>query len=439
MNLNRSLFAPNEHVLCAVSGGADSMALLCLLLKVREELSVTVAAAHFNHRLRGAESDRDEAFVRDFCQAHGIELTVGTADVKAYAEANGKSIEEAARILRYDFLTGLPCDKIAVAHNADDNAETVLLHLLRGSGLRGLCGIAPMRGKIVRPLLHVSHAELEQFLRAEGIAWVEDSTNTNTDYARNRIRHEIMPLLKKENPNLLNTLRSQSALLRKDDELLDSQAQALVDAARQDGFYRCDVLNTAPDALQKRALRIILRKHLPQDVTLRHIESIQSLLVNPSPSAQLSLPHGLTMRRRYGLFEITADLQEKNFLPTRLNIPGETEIPSLGVKINCKITKNLQIISNNPFHFAIRYDMIAPHEVYARPRQVGDALTLSCRKRLKKWFIERKLPACERERAIVLSCGEAVVAVPILGVDRAYRPSVGEDALLISIEPMPNL
>ncbi len=439
MNLNRELFSPKEHVICAVSGGADSMALLYLLLQARQELSVTVAAAHFNHRLRGAESDRDEAFVRDFCRAHGIELTVGSADVKAYAKQNGKTIEEAARILRYEFLTSLPCDKIAVAHNADDNAETVLLHLLRGSGLHGLCGIAPIRGKLVRPLLHATHAELEQFLRTQGVAWVEDSTNHDTDFTRNRIRHELLPLMKRENPRLLHTLCAQSVLLRREDALLDSYAQALVEQARQDGLYRCDVLAEAPDALQKRALRLILRTHLPQDASLPHIEAMQALLTNPCPSAQISLPHRLTVRRRYECFEIMAQTNCTEFLPTRLNVPGITEIPALGIKIRCKITENLQNFSNTPFQFALRYDMIAPHELTARPRQTGDKLTLSCRKSLKKWFIERKLPACERERTVVLSCGGTVVAVPVLGVERDYRPTEGEAALLISIEPMPNL
>lgn len=439
MSLNLPLVACGAHILCAVSGGADSMALLWSLWSMRKAHGLTVTAAHFNHRLRGEESERDEAFVRDFCGRHGIELTVGSADVNAYAHEHGKSVEEAARILRYEFLNSLPCDKLATAHNADDNAETVLLHLLRGSGLRGLCGISPVRGKLIRPLLQYSHEELVEYLRSEGIAWVEDSTNSCTDFTRNRLRREVMPLLKRENPNLLSAVTAQSMLLQQDDALLDSYAEELVCQAATDGQYRCDVIVNAPEALQKRALRLILHKHLPQDVSLVHIKAMQSLLTNPSPSAQISLPHGLTVRRCYDCFTVQTDCEPKSFPPTVLCIPGETILPSLNLKIVCKITKNLQIFANNPFHFAVKYDMIAQHEFIVRPRQSGDTLTLGCTKSLKKWFIERKIPAHERASALVFSCAEKVVAVPRLGVDRDFCPTDGQCALEISVEPLPNL
>ena len=193
------LIAAGDRVLCAVSGGADSMAMLWCLHSLREELSISVCAVHFNHRLRGAESDRDEAFVRAFCAEHGIELTVGTAAVDAYT-ASG--VEETARRLRYAFFETLPCDKLATAHTADDNAETVLLHLLRGAGLRGLCGIPPRRGRYIRPLLCVTRGQITDYLRQEGIMWVEDSSNAADDCRRNRLRHQVMPLLKLEMPEL---------------------------------------------------------------------------------------------------------------------------------------------------------------------------------------------------------------------------------------------
>ena len=168
-------------VLCAVSGGRDSMALLHLLSALAEERGFRAAAAHFNHRLRPT-ADRDEAFVRDWCREHDIPLTCRAGDVKEFAAREGLGIEDAARKLRYAFLetaaTDMGADRIATAHHREDNAETVLLHLLRGSGLRGLGGIAPVRGKIIRPLLEISRAEIDEYVRRHGLPYVEDDSIT---------------------------------------------------------------------------------------------------------------------------------------------------------------------------------------------------------------------------------------------------------------------
>lgn len=435
LELLKGCLNAGERVVCAVSGGADSMALLYSLLCLRESLCITVQAAHFNHRLRGAESERDEAFVRDFCEKNDIFLHLGSGDVRAYAQNNGKTLEEAARILRYEFLQSLPCDKIATAHTADDNAETVLLHLLRGSGLTGLCGIAPIRGRIVRPLLHVTRAQIEQYLYQEGISWVDDSSNTCEDFARNRLRHTILPLLKRENPNLLQTVSRQSELLRQDDAYLDSLAHELVKSAQRDGKFDCQSLLSAPDALQRRALRLIVRRFLAQDVSMQHICDLQKLLSNPSASASLSLPHGLQAQKCYGLLRLC--FQSPCVKETELQIPGQTLLAELGMKITCKITKNLQIFSNTPFHFCVKYDMIAQHGIFARPRRSGDALTLSCRKSLKKWFIERKIPVFDREKLPVFVTGDTVLAVAGLGVERSFCAKEGDEALIITIESLP--
>ena len=190
-----ALFSPGAQVVCAVSGGADSMAMLCCLRELAAELSVYVRAAHFNHRLRGAESDGDEAFVRAFCAAEGIELVCGAPEKPARSE-------EEAREQRYAFLDSIPCDAVAIAHTAEDNLETLLQHLLRGSGLRGLGGIPPRRGRYVRPLLAVSHAQARDYLRARGTGWREDATNAEDGCQRNRLRHGVLPLLAAETPEL---------------------------------------------------------------------------------------------------------------------------------------------------------------------------------------------------------------------------------------------
>lgn len=426
------LFSAGDRVVCAVSGGADSMAMLWCLYQLRETLSVSVAAAHFNHRLRGAESERDEAFVRSFCAAHGIELTVESGDVAAYAAQSSLSTEAAARELRYAFLERLPFDKIAVAHTADDNAETVLHHLLRGSGLRGLCGIPPTRGRVVRPLLTVGREDVLAYLRAEGLQWVEDSTNALDDCTRNRLRHRVLPLLKEENPNLTERLTAQSALLRADDRYLDALAQELLDRARRDGGWHCPTLRGAPDALLRRALRLLVRQALPQDVSATHIAALQALLHNPSPSARLSLPDGWIACRCYDLLQLRQG-EFGSFSPTVLNFSGETHLVGSGWKISCEISEKNQ---TTPYHFAVKYDMIRRSILTARPRRSGDTLLLSGGHRvtLKKLFIDRKIPRFLRDTLPVIEADGVILGVAGLGADSHCRPAAGEAALMIHIE-----
>ena len=428
------LFSGGGRVVCAVSGGADSMAMLWCLYSLREALGIAVSAAHFNHCLRGAESDGDEAFVRSFCAAHGIELTVGRGDVSAFATESGRSLEDAARIKRYEFLESLPCDWLATAHTADDNAETVLLHLLRGSGLRGLCGIPPVRGKLVRPLLSVTREEVVAYLRAEGIPWREDSTNMEDGCVRNRLRHHVLPLLKQETPDLSQKLLRQSELLRGDDAFLEEAAQTLCQRADAPDSYRIPPLLSAPDALQKRALRLILRRYLPQDVSLAHIEALQALLRSERPSALLSLPGGLTVRRRYDAFTVSAEEPPK--LHKTPLLPGVTELPELGLRITCELTENCEKTENTPFHFAIKYGIISGSQLFARSRESGDVLTLKNghTKSLKRLFIDRKIPLAERQRLAVITAGDTVLAVAGLCVNHLVLAQEGERAAVFRIE-----
>ena len=191
----QNLISPGDQIVCAVSGGADSMALLFAMYLLKEEWNLQLSAVHFNHHLRATESDEDERFVRDFCEGYGIPLYVGSAQVKT----GEKGLEAAARDARYAYFATLP-GKIATAHTADDNAETMLMHLLRGTGLKGLGGIAPKRNNLIRPLLSVTRQEVLAFLEEYSLPYREDSSNATDLFLRNRIRHHVVPLLKSENP-----------------------------------------------------------------------------------------------------------------------------------------------------------------------------------------------------------------------------------------------
>ena len=209
------MVSPGDRVYCAVSGGADSMALLWSMFLLRDKLEIQVCAAHFNHHLRGEESDRDEGFVREFCDRFSIELVVGGQQVRP----GKKGLEAAAREARYAFFRTLP-GKVATAHTADDNAETVLMHLVRGTGLKGLGGIAPKNGQMIRPMLTVTRQQVLAFLQEYHIDYVEDSSNSQDAFLRNRLRHHVMPLLKEENPRLAENVSAMAMRLRQDEATL---------------------------------------------------------------------------------------------------------------------------------------------------------------------------------------------------------------------------
>ena len=427
-----SLLVPGDRVICALSGGGDSMALLHCLYTLKQDLGITLEAAHFNHKLRGKESDDDEVFVRDYCKEKGIPLHLGTADVEEYCRQEHLTIEEGARQCRYNFFRSLS-GKIATAHTADDHLETVIMHLIRGSGLRGLCGIPPKRENVVRPLLWASKEEILAYLITEQIPFREDSSNHSLSYTRNRIRHQVLPLLKEENPGIVPGIFQQSRILRQEDRFLDELARDLLQKDSR-GAFSLVPLRSAPEPLQNRALRLMVGEYLEQDVSLVHINALRRLLHHPCPSAQISLPRGLTACRRYDWLSFCWETAE-TFPETVLNIPGETTAPGAPWSISCKIEKNFIKMTNTPFHFAIKYDMICGSILTLRPRQTGDLLqtTDGHRKSLKKRMIEKKIPKQDRDLLPVFTAGADILAVGGLGISSHCVPENGDTALIVTI------
>ncbi len=284
-------------VLCAVSGGRDSMALLHLLSGLGPERGFQIAAAHFNHRLR-PEADGDEAFVRSWCRERHIPLTCGAGDVRDFAAREGLCIEDAARQLRYAFLENAARDmgasRIAAAHHREDNAETVLLHLLRGAGLQGLCGIAPVRGRIVRPLLETSRDEIEGYVKRNGVPWVEDESNRDAQFTRNRLRLEVLPLLEEMTPGAAGRIAAAAALLREENEHLHREAEALLpDAEDSAVILPVPVLNKQDAAVGRRLIRGMGRK-FGVELTREQTEAVLTL----RSGGYLDLPQGLCAVRK---------------------------------------------------------------------------------------------------------------------------------------------
>ena len=429
----QTLFRPGETVICGVSGGADSVAMLHCLHTLAGELDIRVEAAHFDHLLRGEESQGDRDFVLRFCKERSIPLHLGEEDVAAYAKGEKLGLEEAARHCRYRFFSTLE-GKIATAHTADDNAETVLMHLLRGSGLRGLCGISPLTEKLCRPLLCVSRQEVLDYLQAEALPHREDSSNKDLSFTRNRLRHTVLPLLREEQPKLSQQILKQSALLRAEDALLDQLAGEYV-CRNADGSFEIPLLLIAPDPLQKRALRLMAGGFLPQDLALVHICALQKLLYSDRPSASVDLPMGLQACRSCDRLIFRKE-QVQSFKPCLLRIPGVTELPEANLKICCEIQENFTQQTNTPFHFALKYDIVPQGKLSLRPRSVGDRLQMpdGHSKSLKKLMIEKKIPKDRRDHLPVFLAEDRIAAVAGLGCDPDFRPQEGECALLIHIE-----
>lgn len=389
------LIASGDQIICAVSGGADSMALLFAMYLLKEKMGIRLAAAHFNHNLRGTESDADEAFVRDFCAGYGIELFVGAAQVKA----GEKGLEAAAREARYGFFATLP-GKLATAHTADDNAETVLLHLVRGTGLKGLGGIAPRRGDIIRPMLSVTRQDVCAFLEEYHIPHREDGSNHADEFLRNRLRHHVMPLLKAENPSLAENLSATALRLR-----LDEQALQEISAFTEP----LDVLwlRGQNPAVRSRILENFLKKHGVWEPEAAHINQAEALIFSEKPSAFAYFPGGVLIRRQYDTLIAAEEAMASDAV--RLSCPCKVQWGNY--RIVCKPAE--QLINTKDI-----FTVCPCGDVILRSRMSGDAIRLSGgTKSLKKLFIDRKIPAADRSGIPVLADEQGIVGVCSLGAD----------------------
>ena len=384
------MVAPGDRVICAVSGGADSMALLWAMYLLKEKLQISLAAAHFNHYLRGEESNRDEAFVTDFCEGYNIPLYKG----EGYVQPGKKGLEAAAREARYAFLDSLP-GKIATAHTADDNAETLLMHLIRGTGLKGLGGISPVLGSRIRPMLTVTREEVIAFLESYHISYVEDSSNKEDAFLRNRLRHSVMPLLKKENPCLSENLTQMALDLRED--------EALLSARKMEGSLCVPEVREMQPAERKRVLSAFLENCGVKEPERSHIHLAEALLFSSNPSARGNFPGGIVLRRKYDLLEKTCEREELE--EKMLHCPGQVEYPALGIRIVAEPATEL-------VRKADRFVIAPVEEICVRSRKAGDKITLSGgTKSLKSLFVDRKIPQEERSQIPVLACNDRVLAV----------------------------
>lgn len=404
------LLLPGDRLVCAVSGGADSVALLFAMYLLRERLGISLSATHYNHGLRGEESDRDEEFVRQLCDRLSIPLFVG----KGKVTSGKKGLEAAARDARYGYFKTLS-GKIATAHTADDNAETVLMHMVRGTGLKGLGGIAPKNGQLIRPMLSVTRGEVLMFLQEYNLSYVSDSSNDTDAFMRNRLRHHVMPLLQQENPRLAENLSAMALRLREDERVLSELYGVESDS-------NVTVLRKMPQALRSRWIAAFLQKHGMKEPEAVHISLVDDLISSDNPSARVCLSDKLQISRRYDYLVCSTSMTE---IATReLVCPGEYSLDEPAVTIRCMPAEK-QV--NGPYAFTV----VPKGSVFLRCRQAGDTIRLpGGTKTLKKLFIDRKIPASERGNVPVIVDDEGVLGVYGVG-GNLERLGAGAEAVEI--------
>lgn len=425
-------------VLCAVSGGLDSMVLLHVLGALRETVGFQLAAAHYNHKLRGEESRRDADFVRRACENWGIPLFFGEGDVLTEAGRRGRGIEDCAREMRYAFLEETAraqgAIRIATAHHADDNLETQLLHLTRGAGLRGLAGMQPRRGLIVRPFLERSRAELAHYAQANNIPHVEDSSNADLHYRRNYLRHEVLPRLTELNPALVRGSVGALNSLREDQAFLEDLALAALRDVRtcpRGLQLPAKKLAEQPRPVAMRMQQQLLERLDGPQLSRSHLEAVLALAQSEKSSGQVDLPEGFLARREYESLQLCRGTQAQTLTETALLRDGVTELPLW--RVHCRSMPCPPRPEADTLYVKQSTLGSWPH---LRGRREGDRLALPKRrdKSLKRLLIDEKIPRWQRDSLPLLADERGVIAVAGLGADRSRTAEPGEAALALRFE-----
>ena len=399
-----SLINKGDTVTVALSGGADSVALLHALWSLRDKLSINVKAAHLNHGIRGAEADRDEAFVKWLCLKFDIPIVCETVDIPSLAKEKGQSLELCAREVRYEFLSRNAEGLIATAHTASDNTETLLFNLTRGSGTKGLSGIPPKRDNFIRPLIFCSRYDVEKYCIDNSLSYVTDSTNLTDDYTRNKIRHKVVTTLKEINPSLEDAVVRATDILREDNEALEFFTnEALFKAISDDGLL-CESVNNLPTAVAK---RVIIKYAQTVETELKldylHVNALCEICKN---GGKISLPCGYYGEVKNGVLIINSE--------------NNDEKPQFYAEL-VKVEKINNLLSIN----LIDCDKIIGSPII-RTRKEGDFIRLKnrgCTKTLNKLFTENKVDITIRDSIPVIADEKGVIWVYGMGVSQRCAPS----------------
>lgn len=410
------------------SGGADSVTLTHFLWKHAETLGIRLVAAHVNHGLRGAEADFDETFVKAWCAERKIELKILHADVRLLARERSMGLEECGREVRYSFFSGLcgETGRIVTAHTLSDSTETVLMNFAKGAGPRGLSGIPPVRGGIVRPLIGITRAEVERYCLFNRLSYVTDSTNLTDEYERNRIRHTVVPALREINPRLEEAAGRSIELMRCDEEYFSAEAEKLLRAAETPEGYLLTVLRRAPRPVLLRAIVSAAENTCASRLGYSHILAAEELIL--AGKGSVTVAGGIQCETDGNTFYVSRP-DEAPCRNWKVRVEGEETLLPDG-RVLC-IRKAPEIeskfenkINNLLFNNLINYDTILSTESYARNRQDGDCFRPAGRgvtKSLKKLFNEAHVPPRRRSSLLILESSGSILWVEGFGPSETAR------------------
>ncbi len=434
------MLEPGDRVLVAVSGGPDSVCLLSALHSLSAELGITLHIAHLDHMFRGKESEDEANFVDALARRLGIPSTIDQIDVPAFCREHGLPPQAGAREVRYAFFTRVAAatgsDRIATGHTATDQAETMLMRLMRGAGVTGLSAIPPVRDNIIRPLIDLTRDEVLEHLRAADTPFVTDPSNAKPLYTRNRIRMEIMPVLKRFNPRIENALASEAGLLRDEDEAinhyLETIAEPLITREENVLSVKRKDFNALPLAFRRRIFRKIAGAVAePSTLSLAQIDEALFFMAAAQTGRTMSLPRGLSIGREYDRFvvNIPADMPEFSF---SLTAPGITVISELGLEVETAIADGNSTFSeakNYLWQAMFDYDKIGPF-LTLRNRRPGDWFRPSGMggrsKKLQDYLVDEKVSRRKRDRIPLLCAGNNILWV--VGFRTDERFAAGPDA-----------
>ncbi len=435
------LLERGDRLIVGVSGGADSMVLLHLLNAYREVFDLSLVVAHVNHGFRPEESEKEAELVRKESGRLGLPFEYGQFNVREFQKLRGVSPQDAARKIRFHFFCDLlqkhHGQKIALGHNADDQVETVLLRLIRGSGLQGLKGILPIRdGKVIRPLLEVWRREIESFAQEKEIPFLSDSSNLKKDYFRNRIRLALIPLMEREyQPNFRETLLRTSNILRKEDDYLEKGAeeayQRIIREEKETLSFKFSEYQSLHQAIQWRVTKKILERIYHREMAREEgewsdVKRIYQILHSSSPSFLLELPHGARVEKRYDIVLLgKGDVTPSPPFEVDLISPGHTFIEEIGKKVLIEETNRDEFTNvNGPPNTALMDYESLQFPLKMRNFRPGDRfhpLGVKGTQKLKDFFIDHKVPRFERPKIPLLISGEMITWIVGYRIDERVK------------------
>lgn len=432
------MLAGGETVLLGLSGGPDSVCLLHVLSLLREKYRLEIHALYIDHGLRPGETENEIVFCNRLCDRYAIPFLTQSIDVKTFKEAEKLNIQDAARQLRYRTydatLRDLNAHKVALGHTADDQAETLLMHLLRGSGPTGLAGIPPVRKHIIRPLIEIERGEIERFLEAEGIPFITDPSNRRRDYVRNSIRLSLMPIIRQFNPDITGTLSRTAAIFRDEERYFEIiVTKTLMKLISRKTDTRIELFLTPFEIMDTVIMRRVLRRAIDETrglrgITFAHIEDIIHLIRDGGPGDRLYLPRGIRVIKDYSTLILTSEVPValKDYT---LKIPGETILEEAGILIKASEREieeaDLSGDARELWKSVGLFDADTVHlPLSARPRKPGDffyPLGFGKRKKLQDFFVDLKVPRDERNRIPIVVSGDDIVWIVGYRADDRFK------------------